>query len=474
MNQRDKPESCKISKRSCKKSRFACKTARLHFIVLLILMNAACARFGVDDKPLTEWTPDLRKAVFSQLEGHRSQELTVLLAFSGGGSRAAALAYGVLKELADIDIKTAKESRSLLHEVDVISSVSGGSFTATYYGLYGERIFTDFEQRFLRKNVESILFWRQFNPFNLVRLLSPSYGLADMAAEYYDKNLFDGATFADLQSPDTPLVLINATDLATGIRFSFNQEIFDVLCLDLKKYSLSRAVAASSAVPVLFTPITLKNNTGSCGYQPDGWYKTTLESEELTQKNNNASHFLDFLDLQKRPWLHLVDGGISDNLGMRAFYNSLTIAAEPGSFDHEMHHSDTRHLMIISVNANAQHKTNWVMEHAAPSLLEVIRSVTNDQMNRYNEDTIKIVRATFEQWVKKKSTPERPVTFHFVEVSFNKVRDDNERDFLNGIGTNFDLNDEQVNHLVAAAGQILRESEELKEFLKIAGESGAP
>jgi hypothetical protein len=64
-----------------------------------------------------------------------------MVAFSGGGTRAASLAYGVLQELADTEMMTAEGPRSLLNEIDMISSVSGGSFTSAYYGLYGDRLF---------------------------------------------------------------------------------------------------------------------------------------------------------------------------------------------------------------------------------------------------------------------------------------------------------------------------------------------
>ncbi len=53
----------------------------------------------------------------------------------------ASFAYGVLKELSRTQMSTDKSSRPLLHEVDVISSVSGGSFTSAYYTLHGDRIF---------------------------------------------------------------------------------------------------------------------------------------------------------------------------------------------------------------------------------------------------------------------------------------------------------------------------------------------
>jgi len=345
--------------------------------------------------------------------------------------------------------------------------VSGGSFTAAYYGLYGDRIFTDFEERFLRKDVEGILFRKLFNPMNWVRLLSPAYGRADLAAEYYDKALFDGATFAKLQQPDRPLVVINATDLASGERMPFVQENFDMLCADFAAYPVSHAVAASSAVPVIFSPVTLENFAGRCGYQPPAWVAEALKDETLTRRKIVARDIQGLRDRHKRPWLHLVDGGISDNLGMRAFYDTLSFVDDPAASARDHLHLEARRIIIISVNAYAKHKSDWILERYAPSLFEVIGSVSADQISRYSEDTVQLVRDTFENWVKDKSTAERPVTFHFANVSFNHVKDDDERDFLNSIGTNFDLSDEQVDRLIAAARKILRESEDFQAFIKL-------
>ena len=87
----------------------------------------------------------------------RSSKLLVLVAFSGGGTRAAYFAYGVLQELAGTEVMTANGSLPLIKEIDIISSVSGGSFTSAYYGLYGDRIFEDYEEQFLRQDVQSDL-----------------------------------------------------------------------------------------------------------------------------------------------------------------------------------------------------------------------------------------------------------------------------------------------------------------------------
>jgi len=72
----------------------------------------------------------------------------VVLAFSGGGTRAAAFSYGVLEKLRDTPVMVDGKSQSMLSQVNVITSVSGGSYTAAYYGLFGDRIFRDFAPHF--------------------------------------------------------------------------------------------------------------------------------------------------------------------------------------------------------------------------------------------------------------------------------------------------------------------------------------
>ena len=449
-----------------KEHRFVGDAARL-CLACLLLLNAACTYRSAVDKPLVQWSPAMEQRAGIEFQGDRSTDLAVLVSFSGGGTRASAFAYGVLQELAATEIRTAQGSRPLLHEIDMISSVSGGSFTAAYYGLHGEQIFTDFEARFLRKDVEGILFRKLFNPLNWARLMSSAYGRSDLAAKYYDKELFDGATFAKLQQPDRPLVVINATDLASGERMPFVQETFDMLCADFAAYPVSHAVAASSAVPVIFSPITVENFAGRCGYQPPAWVAEALKDETLTRRKIVARDIQSLRDRHERPWLHLVDGGITDNLGLRAFYDTLNLVDDPEASARDHLHLEARRIIIISVNAYAKHKSDWVLERYAPSLFEVLGRVSADQISRYSEDTIQLVRGSYENWVKDKSTAERPVTFHFVNVSFNYVKDDDERDFLNSIGTNFDLSDEQVDRLIAAARKILRESEDFQAFIKL-------
>ena len=170
-----------------------------------------------------------------------SEELLLLLTFSGGGTRAAAFSYGVLEALADTQITINGKERRLLDEIDGISSVSGGSFTAAYFGLFGDRIFEDFESKFLKHDVQSELINRIFSPLSWPKLWSLYYDRSDLAADYYDELLFEKKTFKDLTGANRPLIAINATDAALGSQFTFIGSQFAPICADLFRFlSLGR------------------------------------------------------------------------------------------------------------------------------------------------------------------------------------------------------------------------------------------
>lgn len=135
---------------------------------------ACCAGSNLKNEPLNRWAP---KAGY-----------------------ATAFSYGVLEQLRDTRVVIAGNRRRLLDEVDIISGVSGGSFPAAYYALYGEWIFLDFEARFLKSDIQGALVGRLLNPKNGARQFSPFFGRWEIAAEYYDEALFHGATFGDRMS----------------------------------------------------------------------------------------------------------------------------------------------------------------------------------------------------------------------------------------------------------------------------------
>src|SRR4029450_8846211 len=173
--------------------------------------------------------------------------------------------YGLLEALQAVTYAPAGgPARSLLEDADVISSVSGGSFTAAHYALFGTGGFKHVEEDFLYRNIQGKLIWKMLAPWNWFRLMRSDYSRIDMAAELYDDDVFHGATFATLleRGRGRPYVLLNATDMTAGARFEFTQDQFDLLCSDLSRVPVARGVAASSAFPILLSPMTLHNYPG--------------------------------------------------------------------------------------------------------------------------------------------------------------------------------------------------------------------
>ena len=138
-------------------------------LAVTVAALAGCAHYQLN-KQLEGQTSRAPYVFNEEPSGENTNELFICLTFSGGGTRAAALSYAVLEKLHETRIVWKGREKSLLDEVDCISSVSGGSFTAAYYGLFGERLFVDFRERFLEKDIQGGLTGRAASPVNWFRL----------------------------------------------------------------------------------------------------------------------------------------------------------------------------------------------------------------------------------------------------------------------------------------------------------------
>lgn len=97
----------------------------------LFLLVSGCASYGiVENSVMTDQASTEQYSIKSYAETRKDEDIFLLLSFSGGGTRAAAMAYGVMLELRDTNVTLRKGSVRLLDTVDTITSVSGGSFTA--------------------------------------------------------------------------------------------------------------------------------------------------------------------------------------------------------------------------------------------------------------------------------------------------------------------------------------------------------
>ncbi|HID83337.1 MAG TPA: patatin-like phospholipase family protein [Chromatiales bacterium] len=443
---------------------------RCVLLFIVVGLTGCVAHFPINP-PLSEATSAAPYYLHQQRGFDRSPELLVVLAFSGGGMRASALSYGVLKTLAETPINWRGRPRKLADEIDLISSVSGGSFTAAYFGLKGYRLFDDYETKFLKHDVEGVLFTRLFNPMRWFKLSSPYYDRSEMAEEYYDEILFHGATFSDLVGRPGPAILINATDLTIGTGFGFHQEQFDWMCSSVSDFPISRAVTASSAVPGLFSAVTVFNYGGQCDDRSPQWMRSDdlKNSPELQPLARKVSSYL---DSKERPYIHLMDGGLADNLGLRAVMEQVAMhgGAEQTLDDFDL--KNTRKILVIVVNAAAAPNIDINKKKNPPTAFFSIDAATTVQINLYNDETINRFRENVKRWKDEislarcgKIACKNGVDFYFVNASLADLKDKNERKLLQELPTTFSLESDEVDRLVKAADELLRNSAEFQKFL---------
>ena len=362
-------------------------------LLLLFFLNTGCAHYPFN-QPLKQIDRQTGyRAKFRGVPGN-SEALLFYLTFSGGGTRAAAFAYGVLEELKENMVMIDGEERRLLDEVDVISAVSGGSFTAGYYGLFGEGLFQDFEQKFLKKDIQGALAARiLFVPVNWLRLASGAFSRSDTAAEYYDRYVFDHGTFGDMAARKGPLILINATDIISGTRVSFTQENFDPICSDLSRLPVARAAAASSAVPAVLSPITLRNYAGQCDYHPPGIIERVMKEADVSKRQYHLiNDMMIYLDSEKTQYIHLVDGGVADNLGVRAILDRVHAQGDFWSTLKRSKQEAVRKIVFLVVNAETEVDDQWSRSSRPPSLGTAIESYSSVVITRYNFEAIMLLR----------------------------------------------------------------------------------
>ena len=469
--------------------------------IAALLLLGGCATRPVN-APIKEVDANSGYTFQTRQKHFKSQDNLVILAFSGGGTRAAAFSYGVLEFLRRTEV-VAKNGATvrLLDAVDVITGVSGGSFTALAYGLYGDKLFTDYEQRFLKRNVQGELLTRALRPAYWVDLSSTGYGRSELAAQFYDEILFNGATYGDLDRGDGPFIMVSTTDIASGGRVVFNQNIFNLLCSDLNSVRLSRAAAASSAVPVVLSPVTINNYGGTCNYTAPPWVQLFTRSANPPRPAARAIRELKdaepYADGVHHPYIHLVDGGVADNVGMRGvldaleFLEALHDAGQPTPLDH------VKRIIVFVVNSLSSPPTNWDESETPPGTVDILLKATGVPIDHYSYEAVELLKDISARWNKDRQTrnlagcstnnnapvcasirvPEAEI--YAIDVSFAGLPDAKEREYLNQQPTSFVLPAEAVDRLRAAAGTIIQASPEFQRLLndigaKVVADPAAP
>lgn len=269
------------------------------------------------------------------------------LAFSGGGARAAAFSYGVLLGLAEA---RTPDGQSQIDNIAFITAVSGGTYTASWFGLHGAEGLPGFREALLNKNWQGAARTNLLSPANWIGAVQGGVNGPREIAGWLDREVFNGARLSDMRGPP---ILLNAADLRAGVPFAFAAPWFDALCSDLGSIRIADAVAAASAYPVGIRPVLLEAYPENCATPSLPWAERLLtDPGSSTMSRATAATMADYHAGTGGRYLHLLDGGLVDNFGL----TGLSIQHEASSLPYGplLTAEDAvriRRLRIIVVNA---------------------------------------------------------------------------------------------------------------------------
>ena len=444
-------------------------------LLCAILLATGCAKRYVNE-PLDDLDTQAGYRAENYFNKGNSEKLLVFMSFSGGGTRAASLSYGVLEELARTEIAIDGRRVRLLDEIDIISSVSGGSFTSAYFGLVGDRIFDDFEEKFLKRNVQGKLTGKMFSPWVWPKLWSPNYNRDDMAADLYDKLLFEGKTFADLPAGHPPFIIIIASDVTLGTRWQFTQSQFDLICSELDEFPIARAVTASSAVPGAFGTIALRNHAEKCGNTTPDWVDRVLANPDATSRMVNDASEIKLYAEPKRKYVHLVDGGITDNIGVRSVLDLMLKQRVLGLPAVHETISKVEHVLLIVVDAHVEKDPGFSLKDHI-GFFKLLGSAVNIPMSRYSFESVELFQETMARraqeitaaravLARQTGTEPAPFSVYPVYLQFNHLPDQEDSDFFKTMPTSFRLKPEWVDRLRGMAAENLARDKDYGRMLQ--------
>ncbi|MBK9347347.1 MAG: patatin-like phospholipase family protein [Burkholderiales bacterium] len=405
----------------------------------------------------------------------------VALSFSGGGLRAAAFSFGVLKALD----ASSQPGESLLDDVTLITSVSGGSLTAAYYGLHGPQALNTFRDKVLLRDMEASMRMSAFAPENFLRVLAG--GLNDRAnlVNWLDSQVFEGATFATLYARRKPDVWINATDLYHRTPFPFIPPMFHALCSDLTQFSVAEAVSASMAVPLVFSPIVLKTFPEKCQGTVEPWVERALSDPGASKiVHASAQAMKGYRDPSRVRFVKLVDGGVTDNYGLSSILLGRAVSRTSYGPLTARDAVTLQRMLFLVVDAGRGPSGDWALAPDGPSGLEVALAATDSAIDSAARVGFDAFRKVMHDWQTsviafRCSLPLaeverlrgsvqgwncRDIQFHFGLVSFADLGPVREAG-LNAIPTRLTLPTKSIDDAIAAGFDAARANVTLKTYL---------
>jgi NTE family protein len=406
----------------------------------------------------------------------------VALSFSGGGMRAAAFSYGVLQGFDETPVRGRDGPVPLLDRLNFLSGVSGGSVLAAYYGLRHRAALADFKQRFLSTNAEEGL-QTDLSLGNIARGLQGGGNDSTAFPPWLDAHLYNHATLKDLLSQTRPRVWLNASDIYNRTAFIFAPVTFNALCSDLTNYPVSLAVAASAAVPVVFAPVVIQNYPNGCPIPLPGWVARAHTDPDASPLLKSYADALERYHSGEIKYVKLLDGGLVDNYGLAGFTIARLASTTPFGPLAPEEAVKLRRFMFLVVDAGRAPSGKWAQTVSGPAGVDLITassdtatgsgaigsySAFDDTMDDWQDDLVRWRCRLSEADRRRYGAPPgwncKDVKFFIGRIGFEELGADRAT-ALNAVETRLKLPPEQVDLLIAAGRDALKNNDVFRQFL---------
>jgi NTE family protein len=185
-------------------------------------------------------------------------------------------------------------------------------------------------------------------------------------------------------------------------------------------------------------------------------------------------------DGRRRPYIHLVDGGLSDNLGLYGVVEALQELMDNPAYRAAMGAGGLRRIAIVVVNARSAPNLGFDQVPYGPGTFALLMQSISVPMNSYSTESVAALRDVITEWRLRErlqadarllgeggaaAAEVPPVEFTVIDVSFDAVADSHLREYLQNLPTTFALPDEAVDRLRATAAALLRDSPAFRQLV---------
>jgi NTE family protein len=172
-----------------------------------------------------------------------------------------------------------------------------------------------------------------------------------------------------------------------------------------------------------------------------------------------------YLDPERTQYVHLMDGGISDNLALRGVTNgAIALDASTDAFHRVA--LKTRRVLVLSIDGQSAPDPALSKQRVVTGLSQIFGAVSGTQIDAYNFETLILTNTELRQLVdsirKARCTQARVIEGHdcadvrgaLVHISLASIPDRQQRERLQALPTGLTIPDEDVDLLVSSGERL--------------------